>query len=90
MVCDATEIVHNPSYEQVLILILLEYGLRQVRKKFKLKVVVGLNPYSTGIWSATWQTVRLANLFCVLILILLEYGLRPKTVDALMKLELPS
>ena len=37
-----------------------------------------LNPYSTGIWSATMLTaLRVALLSMVLILILLEYGLQP-------------
>ena len=39
-----------------------------------------LNPYSTGIWSATVAVAATQNSFGpVLILILLEYGLRPYT-----------
>ena len=37
----------------VLILILLEYGLRQQYEELKRQGVHGLNPYSIGIWSAT-------------------------------------
>ena len=37
----------------VLILILLEYGLRHVGSVVKVEFVKGLNPYSIGIWSAT-------------------------------------
>ena len=40
--------------EKVLILILLEYGLRlNVRQNEDSQKFAGLNPYSTGIWSAT-------------------------------------
>ena len=39
--------------DKVLILILLEYGLRQKEKKHLQKWLLSLNPYSTGIWSAT-------------------------------------
>ena len=35
-----------------------------------------LNPYSTGIWSATFLSLREQGIKWVLILILLEYGLR--------------
>ena len=37
----------------VLILILLEYGLRHIAKSKDGREYAGLNPYSTGIWSAT-------------------------------------
>ena len=37
----------------VLILILLEYGLRHVRQNVDSEKYAGLNPYSIGIWSAT-------------------------------------
>ena len=44
-----------------------------------------LNPYSTGIWSATTPAVGIASSsYFVLILILLEYGLRllkSQTID---------
>ena len=38
---------------------------------------MSLNPYSTGIWSATEINKYFAKPTEVLILILLEYGLRP-------------
>ena len=38
---------------EVLILILLEYGLRPAKKAAKEHKLTGLNPYSIGIWSAT-------------------------------------
>ena len=45
----------NISYSSfiVLILILLEYGLRLLTAKTLKEDILGLNPYSTGIWSAT-------------------------------------
>ena len=61
----------------VLILILLEYGLRQVVSKLTPLLVGSLNPYSIGIWSAPKGTnPYLPTGLSVLILILLEYGLR--------------
>ena len=42
----------------------------------------GLNPYSTGIWSATSSPFTDGRLFVVLILILLEYGLQPEEIAA--------
>ena len=60
----------------VLILILLEYGLRPVTGTKGRDVLTSLNPYSTGIWSATPQNPT-GEFWLVLILILLEYGLRP-------------
>ena len=64
----------------VLILILLEYGLRPTIVRAKIDTNGSLNPYSIGIWSATFSTDIKSSRDCfVLILILLEYGLRPKT-----------
>ena len=62
----------------VLILILLEYGLRR-RDNIAIKLLfLCLNPYSIGIWSATIYTEEEEeDMIEVLILILLEYGLRP-------------
>ena len=61
----------------VLILILLEYGLRHVLRTYYPEIYKGLNPYSIGIWSATVTKVMLPQgTDEVLILILLEYGLR--------------
>ena len=53
MVCDMflSRIVSYP--ECVLILILLEYGLRHKMDKVYILTNEGLNPYSIGIWSAT-------------------------------------
>ena len=61
----------------VLILILLEYGLRRVGESVDLSKAECLNPYSTGIWSATQAIIDKYSYKNVLILILLEYGLRP-------------
>ena len=47
---------NGKAYDQdgkVLILILLEYGLRLSNDLYKAGLENGLNPYSTGIWSAT-------------------------------------
>ena len=61
----------------VLILILLEYGLRHYNKNHVTRRYGRLNPYSIGIWSATQlECVQRSRLCVVLILILLEYGLR--------------
>ena len=60
----------------VLILILLEYGLRLSRLMTYSQCHKGLNPYSIGIWSATNRNADNHARNCVLILILLEYGLR--------------
>ena len=77
MVCDAIKYILRAGHKQVLILILLEYGLRLVTTDLKPYVGSGLNPYSIGIWSATVDDndQPLLNKD-VLILILLEYGLR--------------
>ena len=76
MVCDRRK---NNKYVrfEVLILILLEYGLRQHTKATHLATRPRLNPYSIGIWSATAHLlICLFSSLNVLILILLEYGLR--------------
>ena len=41
--------------DYVLILILLEYGLRQTPTLQNQQKYLSLNPYSTGIWSATYM-----------------------------------
>ena len=76
MVCDICEYLFKDKDSFVLILILLEYGLRQKKNEHGVISRVSLNPYSIGIWSATihWCNVRQNE--DVLILILLEYGLR--------------
>ena len=63
------------SADEVLILILLEYGLR-LQFSLSQNGWLGLNPYSIGIWSATPDSRQTVGKGGVLILILLEYGLR--------------
>ena len=46
------EVVETEENEDVLILILLEYGLRPLKMRARPGFHC-LNPYSTGIWSAT-------------------------------------
>ena len=68
----------------VLILILLEYGLQQSGGQTFIPLDQSLNPYSTGIWSATTPSILMVLIAKVLILILLEYGLQPlksQTID---------
>ena len=85
MVCDNGN--NNKSYvaARVLILILLEYGLRLSSLRIYASKWKRLNPYSIGIWSATLAQMRSnTQILQVLILILLEYGLRPlksQTID---------
>ena len=80
MVCDPERSLIK-FLKLVLILILLEYGLRRLIAWTTKDGKVSLNPYSTGIWSATpCHLCRLCSLLHVLILILLEYGLRPLQV----------
>ena len=75
----------SSSSMMVLILILLEYGLRLFLRKSGRFGKARLNPYSTGIWSATLLYLLLTTkMRIVLILILLEYGLRllkSQTID---------
>ncbi len=53
MVCDKVSRTPMQLIKNVLILILLEYGLR-LRQYDALGVIcISLNPYSIGIWSAT-------------------------------------
>ena len=73
---------------RVLILILLEYGLRHAKKEDIDADKPCLNPYSIGIWSATQHRgTQRTWLLLVLILILLEYGLRQQrdTLSMLLK-----
>ncbi len=62
----------------VLILVLMEYGLRaDTLKCQEVESFVGLNPCFNGIWSARSLVFRWMNsLISVLILVLMEYGLR--------------
>ena len=53
MVCDRMMRNDLTPYVGVLILILLEYGLRPLRSILNELGVKRLNPYSIGIWSAT-------------------------------------
>ena len=80
MVCDKQEKSSTNIKERVLILILLEYGLRLDKEFDTIDFKTGLNPYSIGIWSATrYYEVAWIKIYAVLILILLEYGLRHLT-----------
>ena len=59
MVCDVNQ-VHLVVYNGVvLILILLEYGLRHNPCSLFVTLTYRLNPYSIGIWSATLVQVHL-------------------------------
>ena len=59
MVCDG-ENRQNQKEWQVLILVLMEYGLRQVDDVVNLDMEKHcLNPCFNGIWSATAPTIRL-------------------------------
>ena len=76
MVCDSFSETLLENILLVLILILLEYGLRHLQPAHNSAGWFCLNPYSIGIWSATCQIAVLRVFAGVLILILLEYGLR--------------
>ena len=82
MVCDKAKVEHLYWQASVLILILLEYGLRRQQTILHSWTLLRLNPYSIGIWSATMAKSS-ARTMCamVLILILLEYGLRHEEKD---------
>ena len=77
MVCDPVG-ENNYGKKGVLILILLEYGLRRESLLTRRACPSCLNPYSIGIWSATSSHWHKGQECAVLILILLEYGLRRK------------
>ena len=53
MVCDTIVVTVKSVKLFVLILILLEYGLRHALLAAFTQWFIGLNPYSIGIWSAT-------------------------------------
>ena len=78
MVCNKADLEAKKNIvSHVLILILLEYGLQLPQNPMISHVKGGLNPYSTGIWSATaYFYARKEDIDAVLILILLEYGLQ--------------
>ena len=82
MVCDVAHNAEIDLQKGVLILILLEYGLRQTTKVICVRIFTRLNPYSTGIWSATDLEAHKNIVTHVLILILLEYGLRHELLPA--------
>ena len=46
----------NPKYHFVLILVLMEYGLRGDHKPIQLEDCGGLNPCFNGIWSTSLMT----------------------------------
>ena len=62
----------------VLILVLMEYGLREGGILLASRGDTCLNPCFNGIWSASDLGLGWVNpiSFCVLILVLMEYGLR--------------
>ena len=67
------QFVENPN--TVLILVVMEYGLRpyiMIQKHIQ-----GLNPCCNGIWSQTIQKLQKMRDLIVLILVVMEYGLRP-------------
>ena len=68
-------------YGSVLILVLMEYGLREIIKIWKgITFKQSLNPCFNGIWSASYNNGALrASRKHVLILVLMEYGLRETT-----------
>ena len=55
MVCDTNANATTNATTNVLILILLEYGLRLVFNETLTVEQFSLNPYSIGIWSATFD-----------------------------------
>ncbi len=78
MVCETYNFLLPLLNIPVLILVLMEYGLR-VGGQTAVKAVVngGLNPCFNGIWSASGTlTAELKQVINVLILVLMEYGLR--------------
>ena len=56
MVCDSITLQTPNHLLPVLILILLEYGLRRLLIRLFRFYLICLNPYSIGIWSATIQS----------------------------------
>ena len=54
MVCDCGSVELKLEARNVLILVLMEYGLRlKMKKSFRLGIEISLNPCFNGIWSAT-------------------------------------
>ena len=67
----------NQTSGEVLILVLMEYGLRQHSATYNSGRKFCLNPCFNGIWSATTNKEGETFSFTqVLILVLMEYGLR--------------
>ena len=65
------------AINNVLILVVMEYGLRHNGKKLKVIAREGLNPCCNGIWSQTLGlTMKTKFPVFVLILVVMEYGLR--------------
>ena len=62
-------------YQNVLILIVVEYGLGEVDELPNGLTSASLNPYCSGIWSRSRTLKRLMYQNLVLILIVVEYGL---------------
>ena len=64
--------------ESVLILVVMEYGLRLENMKMQNFPTECLNPCCNGIWSQTAsQSLNQIKKQTVLILVVMEYGLRP-------------
>ena len=66
MVCDMAYDASPDALCSVLILILLEYGLRLNEKWVMVDNPEGLNPYSIGIWSATQLNFSFKTFRCSL------------------------
>ena len=78
MVCELVSNAQIVNEIGVLILILMEYGLRGLSNSTVGKLWRGLNPCFNGIWSASRMSSSFGEAFesLVLILVLMEYGLR--------------
>ena len=72
-------------FDRVLILVLMEYGLRHSLFLIAVTDLYGLNPCFNGIWSATFCRSAILTTHYVLILVLMEYGLRQIRIKICMK-----
>ena len=77
MVCEGSSLIAPSVISPVLILVLMEYGLRERYERDKSHKRRGLNPCLNGIWSARQPAYTDGyGDGAVLILVLMEYGLR--------------
>ena len=60
----------------VLILVVMEYGLRLTHNPYAPTILCCLNPCCNGIWSQS-ANIKPKHMNNVLILVVMEYGLRP-------------